>query len=143
MRDGFRCMLTGMFDDTSLKRNRELGRLCDGLTGIPSSIQMCRILNGSAMQDIDPTMDSEKSTVINKVCDVTVSRVLRCPPHSHYHPDAVHHRHSGYSQTPRARRSRPRTTLSRWRLGSWEYTLIGCQYPFPIQHLEPVVRGYR
>jgi hypothetical protein len=78
-RDGFRCMVTGMFDGTSMKTNHELRKMCSDLNAFSTTVQASHILNESTMQDIDPAGGSEKTTVINKVCAVAVPRILRCP----------------------------------------------------------------
>jgi hypothetical protein len=71
-RDGYRCMLTGMFDRTSLKCNRELRQQCDDLPGATATtVQACHILNESTMRGIDPTGASDVDTVTNKVCTFT------------------------------------------------------------------------
>jgi len=66
-RDGYRCVLTGMFDDTSTRGNRKLEQLCVDLGAASATVEARHILNGSTMQEIDPTGDSH-------VCTATVSR---------------------------------------------------------------------
>ena len=79
-RDGFRCMLTGMFDLTSTKKNEELAQLCDTMGAFSVVVQTSHILNESTMQDIDPQGGGEKVTVLNKARATDTSRVLCCPP---------------------------------------------------------------
>ena len=69
-----------MFDDTSLKRSRELDKLCLDLGASCATIQACHILNESTMQGVDPTGASEERTVTDNVCAATMSRVSRRPP---------------------------------------------------------------
>ena len=83
MRDGFRCILTGVFDYTSTRQNPELDQLRRSINARAATVQACHILNESTMQDVDPTGTSEESTVSNKVCAATVSRVLHCPDRPH------------------------------------------------------------
>jgi len=66
-RDGYRCVLTGMFDDTSTQENRKLEQLCVDLGAASTIIEARHILSGSTMQEIDPTGDSH-------MCTATVSR---------------------------------------------------------------------
>ena len=63
-----------MFDNTSLKRSRELDKLRRDLGASYATIQACHILNESTMQGIDPTGASEDRTVTDKVCALTGSR---------------------------------------------------------------------
>ena len=79
-RDGFRCMVTGMFDDTSMETNHELRKMCKDLKAANTTVEACHILKESTMRGIDPARGSEKTTVINKVCAVAVPRVFCCPP---------------------------------------------------------------
>jgi len=72
-------MLTGVFDLTSVKNNRELEQKRHDLGDGAITVQTCHILNELTMADVDPTGTSEESTVTNKVCP---ARVLRRPPHS-------------------------------------------------------------
>ena len=62
-RDGYRCMITGMFDDGSLKRSAALRKIAkiEGANGV--TIHACHILNESTTQGIDP----EGNTAENKV----------------------------------------------------------------------------
>ena len=76
-------MLTGMFDNISLKRSRELDKLRRDLGASYVTIQACHILNESTMQGVDPTGASDESTVTDKVCAVTASRAPRRPHHPH------------------------------------------------------------
>ena len=66
-RDGFRCMVTGLFDDTSLNKSTELRSMHENLGGMPVTVETCHILNESTTQGIGT---SEKSTVANKVCTI-------------------------------------------------------------------------
>jgi hypothetical protein len=79
-RDGFRCMVTGMFDYTSIRKSPELKKMCSDQKTTSATVQACHILNESTMQGIDPSGGSEKTTVVNRVRAVAVSRVLRYPP---------------------------------------------------------------
>jgi len=72
-RDGYRCMLTGLFDDASLNRSRELRELCSLAGAASGDIQACRIL-GEPMQDVDPAGGDEQRATPHKVCAATVSR---------------------------------------------------------------------
>ena len=62
-RDGYRCMITGMFDRGSLKRSAALRKIAEseGVNGV--TIHACHILNESTTQGIDP----EGNKVENKV----------------------------------------------------------------------------
>jgi hypothetical protein len=61
-------MLTGMFDETSLERNRELDQLCRDLGATTTTVQACHILSEPTMQGIETKGVSEKLAVTNKVC---------------------------------------------------------------------------
>ena len=62
-RDGFRCMVTGMFDDTSLNKSAELRSIHESLDGgMPITVETCHILNESTTQGIGT---GDKSTVVN------------------------------------------------------------------------------
>ena len=67
-------MVTGRFDTSSLKKNKELREKCreqsGGVTDVP-----CPILGESTMQNIDG-----ESTVPNKVCGHCASNPLLFPP---------------------------------------------------------------
>jgi len=76
VRDGFRCMLTGLYDETSLERNSELHEECVRLRGMPILLEACHILGESTLRGIDPEND-EEGDVRNKVCVATVPWVLR------------------------------------------------------------------
>ena len=65
-------MLTGLFDVSSLNRNRELREQCHNLGYGSNPIQACHILNESAVVGVDPAGTNEKSAVANKVCLTTV-----------------------------------------------------------------------
>ena len=67
-RDGFRCVLTGMFDMETLTENSELDRVAEDLPDFPvSTVIACHILNGSTTQGVDPSGDGEGGSVVNKV----------------------------------------------------------------------------
>ncbi|KAF9654326.1 hypothetical protein BDM02DRAFT_3106658 [Thelephora ganbajun] len=77
-RDDYRCILTGMFDRTSLRFSRELDQLRRGLDATFTTIQACHILNESTMQGIDPTGASEDTAVMSKTdYAVTAMSILR------------------------------------------------------------------
>ncbi|KAF9646068.1 hypothetical protein BDM02DRAFT_3156687 [Thelephora ganbajun] len=59
-RDGFRCMIIGYFDKTSLKYSAELQRMEETLGGIPVHVQTSHILNESTTQGVG--MGEESST---------------------------------------------------------------------------------
>jgi len=67
-RDGYRCVLTGMFDDTSAQENRKLEQLCVDLGAASTTVEARHISNGLTMQNTDPAGGSEESTTMNKVC---------------------------------------------------------------------------
>jgi len=52
----------------------ELEQFCAGLCVGSTAVQACHTPDESTTQDIDPTGGSEKSTMMNEVCTVTVSR---------------------------------------------------------------------
>ncbi|KAF9645735.1 hypothetical protein BDM02DRAFT_3262713 [Thelephora ganbajun] len=62
-RDGFRCMITGLFDMTSLKHNAELQRRGETLGGMPIVVQASHILSESMTQGIGL---NEKGSIANK-----------------------------------------------------------------------------
>lgn len=72
-------MLTGMIDDTSLRRNHELEEQCrEGGTG-STIVQACYILNESTMQGVGPIGDDDEGTMTNEVRAFAVFCVL-CRP---------------------------------------------------------------
>lgn len=67
-RDGFRCVLTGMIDKTSLEMNKELVRTVQALHDpVISIVDVCHIVNESTMQGVDPSRDGKGDSVVNKV----------------------------------------------------------------------------
>ena len=66
-RDGYRCMITGMIDETSLGNCVDLQAIQehDGTSDV--TIQTAHILNEPTMQGTDPVGPSEDSTEANKV----------------------------------------------------------------------------
>ena len=79
VRDDFRCVVTGLFDRTSMRKNPVLKQLCDNLGAGSATIQACHILSESTMQSVDPAGDSEKAATVNKVCSIGVSCSLLPP----------------------------------------------------------------
>jgi len=73
-RDGYRCMLTGMFDDASLDLSHELRELRAQAGAVRSTIQACHILGESTMQNVDPAGGGEQRATMHKVCAATVSQ---------------------------------------------------------------------
>ena len=72
-RDGFRCMVTGMFDYASLKKSAELRSIHESLRGgMPITIETCHILNESTKQGIGT---SDESAVVDKVCTIVESMI--------------------------------------------------------------------
>lgn len=71
-RDGFRCVITGFFDATSLQSNTELQRQKTEQGGVTIPITPCHILNESTTQG---TGTNEKGTVVNKVCTIAESSI--------------------------------------------------------------------
>ena len=63
-----------------MQQSPELEQLCDDLGATCTSIPACHILNESMMQDIDPAGDSEKDTMVNKVCTIGILYSLLHPP---------------------------------------------------------------
>ena len=65
-RDGYRCIITGLYDRLSRSRCAEL----KDLRGVASvSLEMAHIFNESTMQNIDPAVDRDSQNVraYNKV----------------------------------------------------------------------------
>ena len=79
-RDGFRCMVTGLFDRTSMRQSRTLKQSCVDLGAASATVQACHILSESTMQGVDPAGDSENAATVNKVCGIGVSCSLLPPP---------------------------------------------------------------
>ena len=63
-RDGFHCMLTGMYDYKSTQQSSELDQLRRSRRARAATVQACHILNQSTMQGVDPTGDSEENTIV-------------------------------------------------------------------------------
>ena len=82
-RDGFRCLVTGNFDERSVLKCHKLDDECVRLGAGPTTIAACHILNEATMQGVDPTGASEDIRVINKVCVVIFSS-LHSPPQHHW-----------------------------------------------------------
>lgn len=66
-RDGFRCMITGMFDAASLEKCAELQAMAQHDNAKLVRVQTCHILNESTMQGIIPAGISKGSAAMNKV----------------------------------------------------------------------------
>ncbi|KAF9643386.1 hypothetical protein BDM02DRAFT_3273075 [Thelephora ganbajun] len=62
-RDDFQCMITGSFDETSVKHNAELQAREKDLGGRPTVVEACHILSESTTQGVGA---SEESSVVNK-----------------------------------------------------------------------------
>ena len=62
-RDGYRCMITGMFDDGSLEKSAALRNIAksEGANGV--TIHACHILNESTTQGIDPEGNTAENNV--------------------------------------------------------------------------------
>ena len=67
-------MLTGVFDLTSVKNNRELEQQRHDPGAGTVAVQTCHILNGLTMADVDPTRTGEENPATNKVCPAQVPR---------------------------------------------------------------------
>ena len=78
-RDGFRCMVTGLFDRTSMEKSPALKQLCVDLGATYTAVHARHILSESTMQGVDPAGDSEKAATVNKVCSIGVSCSLLPP----------------------------------------------------------------
>lgn len=67
-RDGFQCVLTGMFNEVSLMSNSDLAREAEA-SGNPviGTVITCHIMNESTMQGVDPSGDGKGDSVVNKV----------------------------------------------------------------------------
>ena len=68
VRDGFRCMITGSFDRTSVDGNLEVQSLCKKIGGSRVVVQACHIVGEALMQGIGQTV-----VVKNKVCTIVES----------------------------------------------------------------------
>jgi len=66
-RDGFRCIITGMINETSLESNAALRDILKRDGASMATINACHILNDSTMQGTDPAGISGESAVTNKV----------------------------------------------------------------------------
>ncbi|KAF8258606.1 hypothetical protein EI94DRAFT_1754177 [Lactarius quietus] len=64
-RDGFRCLLTGIFDIKSTQYNQQLLERAQLSAGV-STVAACHILSESTMQGIDPTGTSKDVCVMDK-----------------------------------------------------------------------------
>jgi len=66
-RDGYRCMVSGMFNESSLKKSATLQVMAkrDGANRI--SVHACHILSESTTQGIDPESTSDHGPTVNKV----------------------------------------------------------------------------
>jgi len=76
-RDGFRCMITGMFDETSLKLSAELRRKHESLGGMPITVKTCHILSEST-QGVGT--NGERTTG-NEVCIIAGPSIVMDSPH--------------------------------------------------------------
>lgn len=54
-RDKYRCIVTGIFDDTSVKKNNELAQRRSEQRGGVMTINACHILSASTMKDVNTT----------------------------------------------------------------------------------------
>jgi len=68
-------MITGMFDDASLKLNAELRRKHESLGGMPITVKTCHILSESTTQGV------ETSTTGVKVCIIAGASTAVHSPH--------------------------------------------------------------
>jgi len=66
-RYGYRCMVSGMIDESSLEKSATLRAISERDGANPISVQACRILNESTMQGIDPEGTSDHDPTVNKV----------------------------------------------------------------------------
>jgi hypothetical protein len=80
-RDGYRCLLTGTFDWTSMKKNRQLSEERARLGIGVGPVEACHILSESTMQGVDSTGVNDDVHVMNKVCAVNFSSLPVPPPH--------------------------------------------------------------
>ncbi|KAJ3926772.1 MAG: hypothetical protein NXY57DRAFT_689536 [Lentinula lateritia] len=59
-RDGYQCMITGVWDTNSLERNIELNELLVKSRGYEATVQTCHILSQSIMQGIGDSVQPNK-----------------------------------------------------------------------------------
>ena len=118
-RDGFRCILTGMFDDVSLLANRGLAREAEAShNSMMSTVTTCYIVNESTMQDVDPSGDS--GSVVNKVWAIGLLDPFHNLPCC---PDRLC-RCSWHSWMPWAQGHCPRSPRAKRRSRSWKFDLV-------------------
>ena len=89
-RDGYRCLLTGCFDETSLELYPHLAKECDSLGAIAVAIDACHILSESTVQGVDPTGDSKDGRVVAKVWAIPLPS-LSSPLLTTKDPDGLRH----------------------------------------------------
>jgi len=64
-RDGFRCMVTGGFDNECILQNHELDEKCEEELGVATDVQAYQIFGKSTMQDFGENQGEHASTVIS------------------------------------------------------------------------------
>jgi hypothetical protein len=83
-RDGYRCMITGLFDEESYKRCAELRTIARRDNVYKVVVQTSQILKESTMQGIDPAGTDEEGPMVNKVRFCPRCKVLRHSPLSRH-----------------------------------------------------------
>lgn len=62
-RDGYQCMLTGLFNTNSIQRNKELETFVEDIKGAEATVQTCHILDKATLQGLeDPSEDGSEIT---------------------------------------------------------------------------------
>ena len=79
-RDGYLCLLIGLFDGISVLRSHELREELIRIRTTTAPIAACHILSETTTKGVDPTGGSTDSRVINKVCAVIFSSLHSRPP---------------------------------------------------------------
>lgn len=124
-RDGFRCLLTGLFDETSTEEDPKLDAMCIQLDTGSTNVAPCRIW--CKMQGVDPIGGSGTGRDFDKVCAIIFSSL----PSLHLTinvPDTLRYHGYVYRQILWAQRSCSRSRRRRCR-PSREFTLARSHLP--------------